>query len=368
MAAKLLADQGHEVIGIFLHFWSEKNIAKNRQVKNQPASFQENKCCSNDAWLSAERTAQKIGIPIYSLNFVKAFKKEVVDNFLSEYASGRTPNPCVRCNKFVKLGLLIKQANKLGYDYVASGHYVKLRKNKYYHLYKSADKHKDQSYFLYALDQSELSHLIFPLSNYRKSQVRALAKKYNLPCAERKDSQEICFVPEKSHYGFLQRQLSLKSGEIRLLAGGREPSSEKSPIIGRHQGLPLYTVGQRRGLKIGGAGPYYVAQMDYKRNILYLVGPNQARKIYRPSLIAKNINWLSGRAPKLPMSCRAAIRYNQKAEACQIARAKNNFYKVIFSKDQRAIASGQSIVFYRKNEVLGGGIIESGLRRLNTNS
>lgn len=357
VAAKLLHGQGHEVVGIFLHFW-KPSYAKALEGKGRDnfdlsavaLAEAENKCCSAEALLDARRAADKIGIPIYTLNFAEIFKKQVVDNFLSEYKKGRTPNPCVRCNKSVKLGLLIKQAKKLGYDYVASGHYVNLKqKDKKFSLHKAKDENKDQSYFLYTFNQNELKHLLFPLGNYTKLQVRRLAKKFNLPAAGKPESQEICFVPGKSHNEFLRRHLKLTSGKIKTMDG---------KILGRHQGLPLYTIGQRKGIKIGGTGPYYAAKMNYKTNVLYVANDSHNKILYSNKLIAKNVNWLAGAAPGLPLKCQAVIRYGHKPVKCLVAKAGKNSFQVKFKEPQRAIAPGQSVVFYEKNQVLGGGIIE----------
>lgn len=328
VAAKLLKDKGHEVVGIFLHFWKEGIKAKNEE-----------------AFSEARRAASKIGVPLYVLDFSAAFKKQVVDNFLSEYDGGRTPNPCVRCNKLVKLGLLIEAADKLGFNYVATGHYVKNKNGK---LYKAEDKEKDQSYFLYTLDKKELKRLLFPLGNYTKPQVRKMAKKFGLPAAEKKDSQEICFIPEKSHNEFLRRHLKLKPGPIKTFDG---------KTVGQHKGLPLYTIGQRKGIEIGGTGPYYAAKMDYKKNVLYVVIDGNDKRIYDDMLIAKNVNWVSGNAPS-SLKCQAVIRYHHKPVDCKIKKITKHNFKVIFSEPQRAITSGQSVVFYRGAEVLGGGIID----------
>jgi len=392
VAAKLLRDQGYEVVGIFLHFWKEQPSLK--KGDRGDLNF-ENKCCSAEALADARRVAAKIGIPLHVLNFSKIFKKQVVDNFLTEYGRGRTPNPCVRCNKTVKLGYLINQAKKLGFDYAASGHYVNLKqKDKKFSLYKAKDKNKDQSYFLYTFNQKELKHLLFPLGNYTKLQVRRLAKKFKLPVAEKPESQEICFVPGKSHNEFLRRHLKLKPGPIVILersasgarppckqsvagaaiesrgfseknqdsisppAQGRSPSRmTKNKIIGQHQGLPLYTVGQRKGIEIGGTGPYYAARMDYKTNILYVVNNSNDKILYNNKLIAKNVNWISGAEPKLPLKCQAVIRYRHKPVTCVVVKNKN-LYQVKFKEPQRAITSGQSVVFYKNNLALGGGIIE----------
>lgn len=363
VAAKLLKDQGHEVAGIFLHFWKEENPPN---PLDKGGNF-ENKCCSAQALLDARRVADKIGIPLYTLNFAEIFKQQVVDDFLSQYQSGQTPNPCVICNKRVKLGYLIKQAKKLGFDYVASGHYARLRRkfsnpnptaggqfpknanNKNaYKLYKAKDKNKDQSYFLYTLSQEELAHLLFPLGGYTKARVRQLAKKFKLPVAEKPESQEICFIPEKNHNEFLRRHLKLKHGLIKTLDG---------KVIAGHQGLPLYTIGQRKGIRVGGTGPYYAAKMDYQTNDLYVVKNYNDQLLYEDKLIAKNVNWLSAHKLKLPLNCQVVIRYRHKPVKCVIAGISKNKYQVKFNKPQRAVTPGQSAVFYRGQQVLGGGII-----------
>jgi len=357
VAAKILKDQGHEVVGIFLHFWKEENPPNPINPPNPlyQGGMTENKCCSTEALLDARRVANKIGIPLYTLNFAKIFKKKVVDNFLLDYARGRTPNPCVVCNKFVKLGYLMKQAKKLGFDYVASGHYAI---NKNGNLFKAKDKNKDQSYFLYTFSKNELAQLIFPLGSYTKPQVRGLAKKFKLPVAEKKESQEVCFIPGKSHNDFLSRHLKLKPGKIKLMTlfnkGGK--GDLKSLVIGEHKGLPLYTIGQRKGIEIGGTGPYYAAEMDYKKNILYVVNKPNDKFLFKNKLIANNVNWLSETEPKLPLKCEAVIRYHHKPAECTVIKNKK-IYQVKFKIPQRAVTPGQSVVFYKKNQVLGGGII-----------
>jgi len=371
VAAKLLKDQGHDVVGIFLHFWHEPQPPLTKGGRGD-LNF-ENKCCSAEAFLDARRVAEKIGIPLYTLNFAKIFKKQVVDNFLDEYKKGQTPNPCVRCNKLVKLGFLIKQAKKLGFDYVATGHYVKSYElplsakaledkqitncESEYKLLKAKDKNKDQSYFLYTFNQAELKHLLFPLGGYTKPQVRQLAKKFKLPVAEKPESQEICFIRGKSHNEFLRRHLKLKPGKIVLAPLNKEGKGDlKGKIIGAHQGLPLYTIGQRKGIEIGGTGPYYAAKMDYRKNILYVVNNAKDKELYNFALTAKNINWL-GAAPKMPLRCEAVIRYRHKPAKCLVTKINKNKYQVKFAQAQRAITPGQSVVFYNKNQVLGGGII-----------
>lgn len=339
VAAALLKEQGHDLIGIFMHFWAE-------EVKNHDGVT--NKCCSLDSFNDARRVAQKLGFPIYTINLDQPFKEKVVDNFISGYGSGATPNPCVNCNKYIKFDLLLKKADELGFDFIATGHYAKIRKEEKFHLFRPEDLNKDQTYFLYNLNQQKLARILFPLSGYKKPQVREMAKKYGLEVAEKRESQEICFIPEKSHNEFLKRHLELIPGDIKTLDG---------KTIGQHQGLPLYTIGQRKGVEIGGIGPFYVAQLDYQTNTLFVVSDGEDASIYKDELFAKDVNWISGIEPKMPFECEAVIRYRHKPVECHITKNENESYKVKFNQPQRAITKGQSVVFYRKDEVLGGGVI-----------
>jgi tRNA-specific 2-thiouridylase len=299
--------------------------------------------------LDAKSVASKIGIPLYTFNFSEPFKKAVVDNFLSEYSAGRTPNPCVVCNRKVKIGLLLKQALALGFDYVATGHYLNLKKvGREIRLFKARDKKKDQSYFLYTFTPDELKHLLFPLGHYTKPQVRKLASQFKLKVAGKPESQDICFL-SGDHNNFLKKYLKLKQGDIRIL--------ETNEKIGEHLGLPLYTIGQRRGL-VGGTGPYYVAKFDYHKNILYVVKNWNEAILYEKELVAEKVNWLSGKIPSQILKCGAVIRYGHPAFPCVVTRKNKQEYLVKFTKPQRAITPGQSVVFYDKSRVLGGGIIK----------
>ncbi len=340
VAAQLLKNQGYDVAGIFLHFWKDESVGDKA----------ENRCCSLESMMDAKKVAAKVGIPLYTFDFSAPFKKAVVDNFLNEYAAGRTPNPCVICNKQIKIGRLIKYATRLGYDYVATGHYLNIKKaGRAYQLSKAKDKLKDQSYFLYTFSQTELSHLLFPLGEYKKPQVRKLAAKFGLMVESKAESQDICFL-SGPHNNFLKKYLKLTPGPIKILESGVE--------IGSHQGLPLYTIGQRRGIEIGGTGPYYAAKLDYRKNILYVVKNWDEEVLYKKSLLAKKVNWLDGQAPKKPFKCEAVIRYGHKPVKCLVSVKNDREYLVEFSKPQRAITSGQSVVFYDKQRVLGGGIIK----------
>lgn len=339
VAAQLLKNQGYDVSGVFLHFWKDESAGEKA----------ENRCCSLESLLDAKAVAAKIGIPLYTFNFSDQFKEAVVDNFLSEYQSGRTPNPCVVCNKKIKIGLLLRQARALGFDYVATGHYLEIKKvGREYQLFKAKDKAKDQTYFLYTFGQEELKHLLFPLGKYIKPQVRKLAEKFELTVAAKPESQDICFL-SGDHNNFLKKYLKLVPGDIKVLETGEK--------IGEHQGLPLYTIGQRRGL-VGGNGPYYVAKFDYRKNILYVVKEWNQAILYQSGLIAKKVNWLSDKLPKRAINCEAVIRYGHKAVKCTVKPKNKTDYLVEFKSKQRAVTPGQSVVFYDKKQVLGGGIID----------
>jgi len=381
VVAALLKEQGHDLIGIFMHFWAEPGVENDSGINN--------KCCSLESFNDARRVAQKLGFPIYTINLDEPFKKKVVDDFLAGYQNGRTPNPCINCNKHIKFDLLLKKADDLGVDYIATGHYAKINyqlsinnyelKNKntrasggkqknFYKLFRPKDLNKDQTYFLHTLNQKKLARVLFPLSDLTKPQVRELAKKYGLEVAEKRESQEICFIPEKNHNDFLKRHLKLKPGDIKTL---------DDKVVGTHQGLPLYTIGQRKGVEIGGIGPFYVSSLDYETNTLYVVADGEDPSIFKDELIAKEVNWISGVEPTLPFECEAVIRYRHQPVKCTITKAplikgdrgieselnplnppcQGDKYKVKFDQPQRAITAGQSVVFYNEDEVLGGGVI-----------
>ncbi len=351
VAAALLRDQGHEVIGVFMHFWHD--VASRSEAMDMHI---ENRCCSRQAEESARGVAQKLGIKFYSINVADQFKKAVVDYFLNEYDSGRTPNPCIECNRNIKFGIMIDKALAMGADYVATGHYTRLRREKpisniqypIIKLLKAKDKNKDQTYFLYTLTQKKLRHCLFPIGEYLKSEVRELAKSYGLAIHDKKESQEICFIQTK-HYGdFLKKYLKLVPGDT---------VNEKKEILGRHKGLPLYTIGQRRDIGLGGVGPYYVVKMDHRKNQLVVSNNIKSIGLFSKELIVEKVVWTLGKAPKMPMKIKAKIRYRME-ESSAVVEKRNGKYVVEFAKPQRAAMPGQSVVFYEKNEVLGGGIIK----------
>lgn len=337
VAAALLKKEGYDVIGIFMKFWSEPSFSKE----------------TKDTFSAAREVTDILNIPLFIADFQKEFKKKIVDNFLKEYSIGKTPNPCIRCNQFIKLGLFFNKMKKYDARYIATGHYARIifSKKTKFKLLRGKDKNKDQSYFLYNLTQEKLKKLLFPVGRYTKLEVRELAKKFRLPVHQRKESQEVCFVGGKDHYDFLRRYLKSARGDIFTVDGKK---------IGEHHGLPFYTIGQRRGIKIGGTGPYYVVKLDFQHNRLIVSCDKKHPALLQNSLICKDVNWTSGQIPKIPLSCKAKSRYGQQEAEAKVSFYKNSKkYLVKFKKPQFAITSGQSVVFYKGDEVLGGGIIEN---------
>ncbi len=331
VGAALLKKEGFDVRGIFMELWQD------------PSKFSKKR---------AEKAAKLLEIPFQVLDLKKEFKRKVIGYFLKEYKSGRTPNPCVVCNKEIKFSFLLKKARELGADFIATGHYAvkqEKKRNKKekteYKLLKGRDKEKDQSYFLWQLNQKTLKKVLFPLGTLKKKKVKNLAKKFGLPVKNIGESQEICFV-KTSINDFLKQYIGARPGNI---------VDEKGNLIGKHRGLHFYTIGQRKGLGISG-GPWYVLSKDLKKNIL-IVTKNE-ENLKKKKLIVENVNWISGRAPKLPLKIKTKIRYKSPLREAEMKKKKGEkFFKVVFSKKQKSITPGQSIVFYKDEEVLGGGII-----------
>jgi len=320
VAAALLKKQGFEVKGIFM------------------------KLFDSQAFKNSEKRARKISkilnIPFLVFDLRKEFKKRIIGYFLREYKRGRTPNPCVVCNKEIKFGLLLGKSLSFKSDFIATGHYVRKKGNA---LLRGKDKEKDQSYFLWKLNQKQVKRILFPLGDYIKKQTKDLAKKFRLPVLNIPESQEICFI-EKGINDFLKKYLKPKPGEI---------INEKGDVIGGHQGLCFYTIGQRKGIGLSG-GPYYVVDKDLKKNVL-IVSKNK-KELGREDLIAEEVNWVSGKKPKFPLKIKVKTRSRQKAVPV-IVKPFGKKIKVIFNKPQRAVTPGQSVVFYKGEELLGGGII-----------
>lgn len=300
---------------------------------------------SSDAIESARNVASILNIPHHVIDFREVFARRIISPFCEEYSRGRTPNPCVFCNQYIKFGALLDKVREMGADYLATGHYARIEQmNGRYKLLKGVDQGKDQSYFLYRLGQRELKYLIFPVGSMRKTEVKKLATELGLPTATRKESQDICFIPDNDSRSFLKQHIALQPGDI-------VDTSEK--VLGKHDGLALYTVGQRQGLRVSSKSRLYVLKLDAVSNRV-VVGAEE--QLLQDRLIAGNLNWISGTVPESPIEVTARVRYRA-SEAVAIVYLKNGVAEVHFREPQRAIAPGQSVVFYQGDEVLGGGII-----------
>lgn len=337
VAAGLLKKRGYEVIGLFMKLWAEET--------DRTDLVRENVCCSAEAATAARAVAQKLDIPFYVVNFAADFKKMVVDNYIKEYDAGRTPNPCVICNRDIKGELLFAKMKELDADFLATGHYaqVKFERDKY-HLYQSVDTAKDQTYFLWMLTQEKLARLLFPVGHLTKAKVRQLAHQWQLPTASRRESQGICFIPDRDVGRFLRRY-------ARVLTKPGPIVDKFGRTLGQHQGLINYTVGQRERLGLGSPRAYYVLKLKSQDNTL-VVGDEA--DLYAAELVATNLNWLNLSSRRLG----ARIRYGHPISECRIQKIGSQKMKVSFSEPQRAITPGQSVVFYAGEELIGGGIIE----------
>lgn len=337
VAAALLKKSGFNVVGVFMKPW-------------QP-SVDDKFCLWKEDREDALRVAALLEIPLLTWDFSKEYKKMVADYMIREYKSGRTPNPDVMCNKDIKFGVFLKKALKERADFIATGHYVRiapaqnLKKGKNYRLLTAIDKNKDQSYFLWTLTQEQLKYCLFPVGDYKKSEVRKIAKRLKLPTAEKKDSQGVCFVGELNMHDFLARYIKSRPGNI---------VDENGSVVGQHDGTDYYTIGQRHGLNItGGQGPYYVLKKDKKRNIIF-VGPEN--KLDVNSARVKNISWIK-KPDRFPVELSVKFRY--RANAIKAFLYSGGILKL--KESERAITAGQSAVFYSGENLLGGGIINEQL-------
>lgn len=339
VSAIILKEAGYNVIGATMKLWEDEN---NKDL--------ESKCCSLSAVCDAKRVCDKLGIAHYTLNCKQEFKSCVIDNFINEYENGRTPNPCIECNKYLKFGVFYKKALELGCSYVSTGHYAKIeydQKYKQYVMKKSEANEKDQTYFLYSIPKEILPKIIYPLESFKnKEEVRKLAKKYDLRVANKKDSQEVCFIPDNNYVGFIQKdkEKEVKNGNIVLKNG---------TILGKHKGMVNYTIGQRKGLGISYEKPLYVINLDKEKNEV-VVG--EEKDLYQKELKANECNFLLQIDMSKEIDITAKVRYRAK-EAKAKLKMEKDIAKVVFEEPQRAITSGQSVVFYIGDIVLGGGKI-----------
>ncbi len=339
VAALLLLQQGYQVEGLFMKNWEDDD--------------DEDYCAAAADLADAQSVCDTLGIRLHSVNFATEYWDRVFAHFLDEYRAGRTPNPDILCNKEIKFRAFLDYAKHLGADKIATGHYARVRHHHgTWQLLRGCDSDKDQSYFLYTLNQSQLQHALFPLGEYRKSDIRRLAADNRLATHDKKDSTGICFIGERRFDTFLQKYLPSNPGDIETADGD---------IIGRHNGLMYYTLGQRKGIGIGGlkrAGdaPWYVVDKDVERNVL-IVGQGQNHpRLYHRQLHCNALHWVSGALPE-KNRCSAKIRYRQHDQACRIKAVEKDRLRVIFDEPQRAITPGQSVVFYHDEICLGGGII-----------
>jgi tRNA-specific 2-thiouridylase len=342
-AATILVERGHEVIGVMLRLWPALSEAKGSTEGGAP-----NRCCTPEGVEDARRVCQLLGIPFYLLNAEDEFKARVVNPFTAAYLAGRTPNPCLDCNRHIKFGLLLRHALALDAEYLATGHYTRVcHVDGEYQLLKGIDPAKDQSYALYMLGQDELRHILWPLGELTKAQVREIALAHRLPVANRPESQELCFVAQNDYREFLEIR---SNGAIRLGPildrCGRE--------LGQHRGLAFYTVGQRKGLGIAAGEPLYVLELDAAHNAV-IVGREE--ELGRREVLAEEVSFVWRRPPEGPIVVTAKIRYKAAEAAATLEVLDGHRARVTFAEPQRAVAPGQGIVFYQGERCLGGGII-----------
>ncbi|MDP4091390.1 MAG: tRNA 2-thiouridine(34) synthase MnmA [Bacillota bacterium] len=343
VAALLLKEQGYDVIGVFMKNWDEKD--------------DEGLCTVVEDYEDMRRVCDQIGIRYYSVNFVKEYWDRVFTYFLDEYRKGRTPNPDVMCNKEIKFKAFLDYSLKVGAAYMATGHYSRVDfHDGEYRLLRGLDSNKDQTYFLCMLNQEALSKTLFPIGHLNKKEVREIAANHNLQTANKKDSTGVCFIGERNFRKFLSNYLPAKAGQMKTVDGR---------VIGTHEGLMNYTIGQRKGLGIGGAGtgePWFVIDKDVKSNILYVAQGENNPVAFTRALEASNLNWISKRTLLEKFSCTAKFRYRQPDQGVTVYLNENNTCKVVFDEPQRGIAPGQAVVFYDGEACLGGGIIEKGIK------
>jgi len=344
VAALLLKQQGHAVAAVFMKNWDEDDDA--------------GYCAAAADLADAREIAARLDIELATVSFSAEYWNRVFRHFLDEYAAGRTPSPDIICNREIKFRAFLDHALAAGADYIATGHYARIAaRAPAVRLLKGVDARKDQTYFLHTLTQAQLRRSLFPLGEFRKSEVRQLARDAGFPNHDKKDSTGICFIGERRFDAFLARYLQKNPGEIRALDGR---------VLGEHAGLMFYTIGQRQGLGIGGlhggsGEPWYVIDKDMKDNILVVAQGVDHPALFKRGLRASSLHWISGQAPSPPFACTARIRHQQPVQSCTLVSLTAQEGSVEFAQPQRAITPGQSVVFYSGDECLGGGIIETAL-------
>ncbi len=340
VAAYLLKEQGHHVEGLFMKNWED---------------HQDSQCSATQDLADAQAVCDILNIPLHTVNFSATYWDRVFQYFLDEYHAGRTPNPDILCNKEIKFKAFLDYALEQGADYIATGHYARKKTDETQsYLLKGKDREKDQSYFLYAIGQKALQKSLFPIGDYPKTEVRAIAAAQGFINHNKKDSTGICFIGERKFKSFLSEYLLYQPGEIH---------SPQGEVLGQHDGLMFYTLGQRQGLNIGGLknhseAAWYVVGKDIPNNILIIAQTNDHPLLFSQGLICSQLHWFSEELPTAGFTCTAKIRYRQQDQHCIVAPQDNGEYAVMFSDRQRAVTPGQSIVFYQHNICLGGAVIE----------
>ena len=340
VTAKLLLDAGYDVAGATMHLYSNDDIGIERTKT----------CCSLDDVEDAREVAYKLGIPFHVFNFADSFKECVMDKFVNTYLDGGTPNPCIDCNRELKFGKFLERAQLLGFDYIATGHYVTKEfdeKTGRWLLKRSADRKKDQTYVLYSMTQHQLEHTLFPVGEMNKENIRAIADENSLVNAQKPDSQDICFIPDGDYASFIESRAGLQpNGEIVLTTGEK---------LGTHKGLIHYTVGQRRGVGVSYSEPLFVIEKDCAGNRLIMGTPD---KLLRTTLTASDVNMLTTDELNSPIKCTACTRYHQQDTPCTVTPIGEKRVRVDFEQPHRAICKGQAVVFYDGDYLIGGGTIE----------
>jgi tRNA-specific 2-thiouridylase len=341
VAAALLVEQGYEVIGMMMRLWSE------------PGRERHNRCCTPDSMALARRVAAMLDIPFYAVDAQQVFHDTVVKTFADGYAQGITPNPCLVCNRQVRWEFLLERALALGADFMATGHYARLRRDDRgrVQIMRAIDTHKDQSYVLHVLGQEQLRHALFPVGEYTKPHIRELAQQFDLPVADRADSQDLCFLGNGDYREFLRRNSPEVAQRGRIVTRYGE-------VLGQHQGLAFYTIGQRKGLGIAAPHPLYVLDKDLSHNRL-IVGTSE--ELGHHELVAQGTNWVSGEAPSGAFRAQVKIRYQARQAWATVTPGGNGRTNVRFDEPIRDITPGQAAVFYQDDILLGGGIIREAL-------
>jgi len=347
VAAVILKEGGYQVIGVTMQIWPPDKVV--------PEIDRFGGCCGVSAIEEAKRAAHKLGIPHYVMNFRDVFAQKVIADFYQEYSRGRTPNPCIRCNQYIKFGTLFDRAKELGADFIVTGHHARIEKdeaNGRYLLKKGFDQRKDQSYVLYSLTQEQLSHILLPIGNLTKEKVREIARELGLPIATKPESQDICFIPDNNYPDFLKEYVpqAVKPGPIL---------NKQGSVLGQHRGIVSYTIGQRRGLGISAKEPMYVTAIDQERNTIVIGSKQEA---HGNELVASKLNWISIAKLEQTITAKAKIRYRHKEVEAEVTPLDGDKVQVKFKEPQMAITPGQAVVFYREDTAIGGGIIEKARR------